>query len=234
MAKILCVLTGASYWTLKDGHRHPTGYWAEEFVAPYSVFTGAGHEVTVATPNGVVPVVDTMSLEPRMAGGEENALKEEAVIESADELRHPISLTDVRLEDYDAIYYPGGHGPMQDLSVDPDSGELLRKALASGNPLAIVCHAPAALLATRDANGDTPFADYRLTGFCNEEEAGVGLADKAKWLLEDELKTLPTQYSRGPAWEPYTVVDRNLFTGQNPASSGPLAKELVKALAQEE
>ncbi|MEV6128034.1 type 1 glutamine amidotransferase domain-containing protein [Streptomyces violaceusniger] len=234
MAKILCVLTGASYWTLKDGHRHPTGYWAEEFVAPYGVFTGAGHEVTVATPNGVVPVVDTMSLEPRMAGGEENALQEEAVIESADELRHPISLKDVRLEDYDAIYYPGGHGPMQDLSADADSGELLRKALASGNPLGIVCHAPAALLATRDANGDTPFADYRLTGFCNEEEAGVGLADKAKWLLEDELKTLPTQYSRGPAWEPYTVVDRNLFTGQNPASSGPLAKELVKALTQGE
>ena len=87
MAKILCVLTGASYWTLKDGHRHPTGYWAEEFVAPYSVFTDAGHEVTVATPHGVVPVTDTMSLEPRMAGGEENALREEAVIESADELR---------------------------------------------------------------------------------------------------------------------------------------------------
>ncbi|GAA1908804.1 type 1 glutamine amidotransferase domain-containing protein [Streptantibioticus ferralitis] len=231
MAKILCVLTGASYWTLKDGHRHPTGYWAEEFVAPYSVFTDAGHEVTVATPRGVVPVVDTMSLEPRMAGGEENALREEAVIESADELRHPISLREVRLEDYDAVYYPGGHGPMEDLSADPDSGTLLRKALASGNPLGIVCHAPAALLATRDANGNTPFANYRVTGFCNEEEAGVGFADKAKWLLEDELKKLPTQYSRGPAWEPYTVVDRNLFTGQNPASSGPLAKELVKVLS---
>ncbi|MFJ1562238.1 type 1 glutamine amidotransferase domain-containing protein [Streptomyces mirabilis] len=231
MAKILCVLTGASYWTMKDGHRHPTGYWAEEFVAPYSVFTDAGHEVTVATPAGVVPVVDTMSLEPRMAGGEENALREEAVIESADELRHPISLQEVRLEDYDAVYYPGGHGPMEDLSVDPDSGALLREALASGNPLGIVCHAPAALLATRDANGKTPFANYRVTGFCNEEETGVGFADKAKWLLEDELKKLPTQYSRGAAWEPYTVVDRNLFTGQNPASSGPLAKELVTALS---
>ncbi|MFE2490407.1 type 1 glutamine amidotransferase domain-containing protein [Streptomyces mirabilis] len=231
MAKILCVLTGASYWTMKDGHRHPTGYWAEEFVAPYSVFTDAGHEVTVATPAAVVPVVDTMSLEPRMAGGEENALREEAVIEAADELRHPISLQEVRLEDYDAVYYPGGHGPMEDLSVDPDSGALLREALASGNPLGIVCHAPAALLATRDANGNTPFANYRVTGFCNEEEAGVGLADKAKWLLEDELKKLPTQYSRGAAWEPYTVVDRNLFTGQNPASSGPLAKELVTALS---
>ncbi|WP_392676044.1 type 1 glutamine amidotransferase domain-containing protein [Streptomyces sp. LN785] len=230
MVKILCVLTGASYWTLKDGHRHPTGYWAEEFVAPYSVFTEAGHQITVATPGGVVPVVDTMSLEPRMAGGEENALEQEAVIESADELRHPLSLNDVRLEDYGAVYYPGGHGPMEDLSVDPDSGALLRKALASGNPLGIVCHAPAALLATRDANGDTPFADFRVTGFCNEEEAGVGLADKAKWLLEDELKKLPTEYSRGPAWEPYTVRDRNLFTGQNPASSGPLAEEILKAL----
>jgi putative intracellular protease/amidase len=231
MAKILFVLTGASYWTLKDGHRHPTGYWAEEFVAPYSVFTEAGHEVTVATPRGVVPVVDTMSLEPRMAGGEENALRQEAVIESADELRHAITLPAVRLEDYDAVYYPGGHGPMEDLSADRDSGSLLRKVLASGNPLGIVCHAPAALFATRDESGNTPFANYRLTGFCNEEEAGVGFADKAKWLLEDELKKLPTQYSRGPAWQPYTVLDRSLFTGQNPASSGPLAQQLVKALS---
>ncbi|MGW7386524.1 type 1 glutamine amidotransferase domain-containing protein [Streptomyces sp. NPDC054794] len=231
MAKILCVMTGASYWTLKDGHRHPTGYWAEEFVAPYTVFTDAGHEVAVATPHGVVPVVDTMSLRPGMAGGEENSLREEAVIEKAEELRHPISLKEVRLEDYDAVYYPGGHGPMEDLSADPDSGALLREALASGKPLGVVCHAPAAFLATRDANGDTPFANYRVAGFCNEEEAGVGFADKAKWLLEDELRKLPTEYSRGPAWEPYTVVDRNLFTGQNPASSGPLAKELVEALS---
>ncbi|MFE7357964.1 hypothetical protein ACFU8Q_33730 [Streptomyces sp. NPDC057543] len=120
---------------------------------------------------------------------------------------------------------------MEDLSVDPDSGSLLRKALASGSPLGIVCHAPATLLAARDANGETPFANYRVTGFCNEEEAGVVFADKAKWLLEDELKKLPPQYSRGPAWKPYTVVDRTLFTGQNPASSGPLAKEIVKALS---
>ncbi|MFE5036377.1 type 1 glutamine amidotransferase domain-containing protein [Streptomyces sp. NPDC056683] len=231
MARILCVVTGASYWTLKDGHRHPTGYWAEEFVAPYRVFTDAGHEVTVATPHGVVPVVDTMSLRPRMAGGEENSLREEAVIEEAEELRYAVPLTDIRLEDYDAVYYPGGHGPMEDLSADLDSGALLRDALASGRPLGIVCHAPAAILATRDASGGTPFANYRLTGFCNEEEAGVGFADRAKWLLEDELKKLPTEYSRGPAWEPYTVVDRNLFTGQNPASSGPLARELVAALA---
>src|SRR5262249_6844053 len=156
----------------------------------------------------------TMSLESRMAGGEENSLREEGVIENADELRHPSSLNAVRPEDYAADYYPGGHGPMEDLSVDPDSRALPRTGLASRKPLRISWHAPAGLLATRDANGDTPFANYRVTGFCNEEEAGVGFADKAKWLLEDELKKLPTQYSRGPAWEPYTVVDRNLFTGQ--------------------
>src|SRR5262249_61423772 len=124
MAKILCVLTGASYWTMKDGHRHPTGYWAEEFVAPHSVFTDAGYQVTVATPRGVIPVVDTMSLEPRMAGGEENALREEAVIESADELRPPISLQAVRLEDYEAGYYPGGPGPSEHPPAAPDPAHL--------------------------------------------------------------------------------------------------------------
>ncbi|MGW1723395.1 type 1 glutamine amidotransferase domain-containing protein [Streptomyces sp. NPDC002306] len=231
MARILFVMTGASYWTFKDGHRHPTGYWAEEFVAPYSLFTKAGHQITVATPGGVVPVVDTMSLRPGMAGGEENSLKEEEVIEEAEELRHPIALHDVRLEDYDALYLPGGHGPMEDLAVDSDCGALLKATLASGKPLAIVCHAPAALLATRDETGATPFAGYRVTGFTNDEEAGVGFADKAKWLLEDELKKLPTDYSRGPVWEPYTVVDRTLYTGQNPASSGPLAEKVLPLLS---
>ncbi|MFJ4032759.1 MULTISPECIES: type 1 glutamine amidotransferase domain-containing protein [Streptomyces] len=230
MADILFVLTGASYWTLRDGHRHPTGYWAEEFVAPYTAFTRAGHKVTVATPGGVVPVVDTMSLRPSMTGGEENSLELESAIEAAEELRHPVRLDQVGIDDFDAVYYPGGHGPMEDLSSDADSARLLRETLASGKPLGIVCHAPAALLATRDENGTTPFAGYRVAGFSNEEEAGVGFADRAKWLLEDELKKLPTEYSRGPAWEPYTVVDRTLYTGQNPASSGPLAEEMLKVL----
>lgn len=177
-----------------------------------------------------MPVVDTMSLRPSMVGGEDNALALEAAIEAADELRHPVPLDEVDLDDFDAVYYPGGHGPMEDLAVDADSGRLLREALDSGKPLGIVCHAPAAILATRDDNGDTPFAGYRVAGFSNEEEAGVGFADRAKWLLEDELKKLPTDYSRGPAWEPYTVVDRTLYTGQNPASSGPLAEEILKVL----
>src|SRR5215813_7133922 len=149
MAKVLIVVTGASYWTLKDGSRHPTGYWAEEFVAPYSAFTGASHEVVVATPGGVVPYVDVMSLRPSMAGGEQIAREQEDILRSAEELRRPIELADARLEDYDAVYYPGGHGPMEDLWDNADSGRLLTAALASGKPLAIVCHAPAAMLATR-------------------------------------------------------------------------------------
>ena len=230
MTKILFVLTGARYWTLKNGQRHPTGYWAEEFVSPYNAFTDAGHHITVATPGGVVPAVDTMSLRAGMAGSEETSLAYEAVIEAAEELRRPVALTNIHLEDYGAVFYPGGHGPMEDLAHDLDSGMLLRKALASGKPLGIVCHAPAGLLATVDENGHTPFAGYRVTGFTNDEEAAVGFADKAEWLMEDRVRDLPTDYSRGPAWEVYTVVDRNLYTGQNPASSGPVAVEMLKAL----
>ena len=229
MAKILFVVTGASYWTLKDGTRHPTGYWAEEFAAPYSEFTGAGHEVVVATPGGVVPYVDVMSLRPSMAGSEQIARQQEEILRSAEELRHPLELADARLEDYDAVYYPGGHGPMQDLWDDADSGRLLTAALNSGKPLAIVCHAPAAILATR-RNGVSPFAGYRVTAFTNDEEEAVGLRAKAKWLVEDELINLGVTFTRGEIWKPHTVVDRNLYTGQNPASSGPLAREVLKAL----
>ena len=230
MSKILFVLTGASFWTMKDGHRHPTGYWAEEFVAPYTAFSDAGHELTVATPSAVVPTVDTFSLRPDMAGSAEKAREEEDVIEGADELRWPIPVRNARLQDYDAVYYPGGHGPMEDLAFNVDSGKLLVEALASGKPLAVVCHAPAGLLATRDAEGKSPFAGYRITGFTNDEEDAVGLGSKAKWLLEDEVKKLGVEFSRGPIWQPYTVVDRNLYTGQNPASAAQLAQELLKVL----
>ena len=229
MAKILFVVTGASYWTLKDGTRHPTGYWAEEFAAPYSELTGASHQVVVATPGGVVPYVDVMSLRPSMAGSEQIAREQEEILRSAEELRRPIELADARLEDYDAIYYPGGHGPMQDLWDNADSGRLLTAALASGKPLAIVCHAPAAILATR-RNGVSPFAGYHVTAFTNDEEEAVGLRAKAKWLVEDELVNLGVTFTRGEIWKPHTVVDRNLYTGQNPASAGPLAREVLKVL----
>ncbi|WP_198545835.1 type 1 glutamine amidotransferase domain-containing protein [Actinacidiphila yeochonensis] len=230
MAKLLFIVSGATYWVLKDGTRYATGYWAEEFANPYKAVTDAGHEVVVATPGGVTPNVDMMSLRPSMAGGEQGALDLEAVIRDAEVMRRPLELSDVRLEDYDAVYLPGGHGPMSDLAFDADVGRLLTAQLASGRPLAIVCHAPASLLATR-IHGESPFKGYKVTGFTNEEEEGVGLASRAPWLLEDELKDkVRVDYSRGKAWEPYLVEDRNLVTGQNPHSAAVLADRLLQIL----
>ena len=223
MAKILFVMTGADHWTLNDGTAYPTGYWAEEFVAPFTVFTSAGHEVVVATPGGVVPTVDRNSLTPAMAGGEQTAADLTAAIEAADELRRPIALADARLADYAAVFYPGGHGPMEDLASDPVSGALLVETLNSGKPLALVCHAVAAILAAGDA-----FTGYRVTGFTNEEEAAGGLASKAPWLVETELVKLGLDFEKVDPFQPFTVTDRTLHTGQNPASSGPLAEEVVK------
>ena len=215
---------------LKDGTRYATGYRAEEFAAPYKTITDAGHEVVVATPGGVTPNVDMMSLPPSMAGGEQGALDLEAIIRSAEVMRRPLKLSDVRLEDYDAVYLPGGHGPMADLSLDADAGRILTGQLASGKPLAIVCHGPSAMLSTR-IHGVSPFKGYRVTCFTNEEEEAVGLASRAPWLLEDELKDkIGVEFSRGPIWEPYMVEDRNLITGQNPHSAVVLAKRLLEVL----
>ncbi|MFE7800822.1 type 1 glutamine amidotransferase domain-containing protein [Nocardia sp. NPDC057440] len=229
MSKILFVMTGVDYWTLADGTKHPTGYWAEEVVAPYTAFKAAGHEIVVATPGGVVPTVDKGSLAPEVNGGQEGAAAIAAVLDAATELRQPIRLAEVKLADYDAVYYPGGHGPMEDLAVNAESGELLNAALASGKPLGVVCHAPAALLATA-VDGSSPFAGYRVTGFTNAEETQAGFADKAKWLLQDRLVDLGVDFREGAPWAPHIEVDRTLYTGQNPASSAPLAAELVKAL----
>ncbi|WML83128.1 MULTISPECIES: type 1 glutamine amidotransferase domain-containing protein [Streptomyces] len=231
MATVLFMVSGATYWVLKDGTRYATGYWAEEFAKPYKALTDAGHAVVVATPGGTTPNVDMMSLRPSMAGGEQGALDLESIIRDAEVMRRPLRLSDVRLEDYDAVYLPGGHGPMSDLAFDADAGRLLTAQLGSGAPLFIVCHAPAAMLATR-IHGVSPFAGYRVTGFSNEEEEGVGLAPRAPWLLETDLKDkVGVQYSRGPVWEPYMVEDRNLVTGQNPASAEVLADRLLKVLA---
>lgn len=229
MAKILFVVTGADAWTLADGTKHPTGFWAEEVVAPYRSFTAAGYDVVFATPGGTVPVVDRGSLAPEMNGGEEQAVAVESELSEIGGLKTPLNLSDVDLSDYAAVFYPGGHGPMEDLSVNTESGQLLNAALASGRPLGIVCHGPAALLATT-GDGSSPFQGYRLTGFTNEEEGQAGLADKAKWLLQDRLAELGVDFEEGDAWAPHVVIDRNLLTGQNPASSAPLADEMLAAL----
>ncbi|WP_433567167.1 type 1 glutamine amidotransferase domain-containing protein [Nocardia sp. CA-151230] len=230
MARVLFIVSGASYWVVKDGSRYATGYWAEEFANPYRILTDAGHQVVVATPNGVIPTVDMMSLRPEMAGGIDGALRLESIIREAEALRRPLRLSQVRLEDFDAVYLPGGHGPMADLAFDADGGRLLTQQLASGNPLFMVCHAPAAILSTR-IGGESPFAGYRLTCFTDEEEEAVGVAAIAPWLLETDLKAkIRVDFSRGPIWQPYMVEDRNLTTGQNPASAAVLANRMVEIL----
>lgn len=184
----------------------------------------------VATPNGVTPNVDMMSLRPSMAGGEQGALELEEIIRSAEVMRRPLQLSDVRLEDYDAVYLPGGHGPMSDLWLDADVGRILTAQLASGKPLAIVCHGPASILSTR-IHGRSPFTGYRMTCFTDEEEEAVGLASRAPWLLETELKDkIGVEFSRGEIWKPYMVEDRTLITGQNPASAAVLAERLLVLL----
>ncbi|MGV9819876.1 type 1 glutamine amidotransferase domain-containing protein [Nocardia xishanensis] len=231
MAKILFVMTGVDYWTLADGTKHPTGYWAEEFVVPFEALKGAGHQVVVATPGGVVPSVDKGSLAPEVNGGQETADHRAEVVSTSPELAEPIALADVDLAEYDAVFYPGGHGPMEDLAVDATSGALLTAALDSGKPLAVVCHAPAALLAATKADGTNAFAGYTLTGFTNAEETQAGFADKAKWLLQDRLVQIGADFREADPWSPNVVADRNLITGQNPASSAGVAEELIRKLS---
>jgi putative intracellular protease/amidase len=231
MSKILFVMTGVDHWTLADGTKHPSGFWAEEAVAPYQAFKAAGYEIVVATPGGVVPTVDRGSLAPEVNGGQEGADRVAGALASITELQHPITLEDVNLDEYAAVFYPGGHGPMEDLAVNPASGRILIDSLDSGKPLAVVCHAPAAFLAAERAAGSNAFAGYRVAAFTNAEETQAGFADKAKWLLEDRLTEAGVDVQVGEPWVPNVVVDRNLVTGQNPSSSAPHAAEVLKKLA---
>ncbi|MEU9058613.1 type 1 glutamine amidotransferase domain-containing protein [Streptomyces sp. NPDC048430] len=231
MSSVLFVLTGADHWTLNDGTAHPTGFWAEELAAPHRVFSQAGFDITIATPGGVAPTVDSVSLTAEYNGGQDQADAVASYLAAIDEtLRIPARLEDVVPTSYDVVFYPGGHGPMEDLAVDETSGRLLTAALDSGTQVAVLCHAPAALLPARREDGSWPFAGYRMTGFSNAEETQAGLADKAPWLLEDRLVELGADYTAADAWSVHTVHDRNLHTGQNPASSEQLAREILAAL----
>ncbi len=231
MSKILFVMTGADHWTLADGTLHPTGFWAEEAEAPYRRFTAEGHEIVVATPGGVVPTVDRGSLAAEVNGGQEKADEIAAALAAMTELNKPVRLEDVDLDDYAAVFYPGGHGPMEDLAVDAVSGRLLIDVLDSGKPLGVVCHGSAALLAATREDGSNAFAGYRVAPFTNAEETQAGLAPKAKWLLETRLTEAGVDVRAGEPWASHVVVDRNLVTGQNPASSEETAAELLKKLA---
>ncbi|MEU2085873.1 type 1 glutamine amidotransferase domain-containing protein [Streptomyces albus] len=236
MSQILFVLTGAQHWTLADGTQHPTGFWADEAVTPYEAFKAAGHRITVATPGGVVPSVDQASLSAEANGSQEAADRVAQGLDAFVELGQPLSVEDIRIDSgggpagFDAVFYPGGHGPMEDLATDSDSGTLLVRTLESGRPLGIVCHGPAALLAAHTQQGASAVHGRRLTGFTNAEEQQTGLAAKAKWLLQDRLVEAGAHFDEGAPWEPHVVVDGNLVSGQNPASAGPVAAEVIKML----
>jgi putative intracellular protease/amidase len=231
MAEILFIMTGADKWTLNDGSAHPTGFWAEEAVVPLEAFKAAGHLVTIATPGGVVPPVDRGSLSADAAGGEANAEHLRSVIEIAPEFADPIDLAAADLADYDAVFVPGGHGPMEDLAVDADAGRLLAEAVTVGKPVGVVCHGPAALLAAAvGADGKHAFAGYRITAFTNQEEQLGGMAPKARWLLEDRLTEAGIDVVAREPFAPHVEVDRNVVTGQNPASSRPAAEALLQLI----
>ena len=232
MTRVLMVLTASDHWTLTDGTEHPTGVWAEEFVVPYTTFADAGWEIVIATPGGKAATVDPLSL--GIAGGlpAKRRRLQATLDELAAVLAHPANLSGVDPDDFDLVFYPGGHGPMEDLAVDETSGALLTHRLASGKPLALLCHAPAAILAATQPDGTSSFAGYKLTGLSNREELLNRFARKAPWLLEDRLKETGAEYSRRQIpLRPHIVVDRNLYTGQNPQSSQKLAERLVADLS---
>lgn len=229
MTKVLLVLSAADSWTLRDGSVHPTGFWAEEFVTPYTRFTEAGWKVTVATPGGRRPTVDQLSLSVRGGVKPRTARQMRAALDRlAPVLNAPTDLAEVDPADYDAVFYSGGHGPMEDLAVDETSGALLTEAVNSGQPVALLCHAPAAMLAARNDDGTWPFVGYAMTGLSNVEEKINPFGWKAPWLLEDRLVAKGAHYSKALLpLRPHIVEDRNLLTGQNPASSAALAKRLI-------
>lgn len=232
MAKVLMIVSAADHWTLNDGTLHPTGFWAEELVTPYSIFTDAGWDVDVATPGGKAPVVDKASLDESAGDADTLAAVKAKLDQFAPVLAEPLNLADVKAADYDLVFYPGGHGPMEDLAVDETSGRILTERMADNAPVALLCHAPAAVLATENAPGGSPFAGRKMTGFSNDEERAAGLADKAPWLLESRLVALGAEYDKAPEpWASHVIVDGNLYTGQNPSSSKELAERLVKDLA---
>ena len=213
MTKVLMVVSAADHWTLKDGTHHPTGFWAEEFITPYSIFTDAGWDIDVATPGGIAPTVDNASLDE--SAGDAKTL--EAVKAKLEELQpvlaEPLNLDSVEAADYDLVFYPGGHGPMEDLAVNETSGRILIDRMTANAPVALLCHAPAAVLATESVSGGSPFAGRAMTGFSNDEERAAGLADKAPWLLEDRLVALGVEYDKAPEpGAPYVTVDGNLYT----------------------
>ena len=224
--RVLMVLT--SHDKLGDTGEK-TGFWLEEFAAPYYRFADAGVQLTLASPVGGQPPLDPKSSQP---DAQTDATRRFDVDTAAQHmLANTVKLSTVSADDYDGIFYPGGHGPLWDLAIDGDSIALIEAFVAQNKPVSAVCHAPGVLVNVTAANGEPLVKGRQVTGFSNSEEAAVGLTDVVPFLLEDRLQALGGNYSAGPDWEPHAVVDGQLITGQNPGSSELVADKLLAALS---
>ncbi|MGX9218579.1 type 1 glutamine amidotransferase domain-containing protein [Massilia varians] len=222
---ILMVLT--SHDRLGDTGKK-TGFWLEEFAAPYYVFKDAGATLTLASPRGGQPPLDPKSDEPDAQTEATRRFRADPQAQEA--LANTVTLSGVRAQDFDAVFYPGGHGPLWDLAQDADSIRLIEAMIAAGKPVAAVCHAPGVLAQVRGVDGDLLVKGKRVTGFTNTEEEAVGLTEVVPFLVEDMLVKNGGQYSKTDDWQPYVVTDGLLVTGQNPASSEAGAHALLALL----
>ena len=223
---ILMVLT--SHDALGDTGKK-TGFWLEEFAAPYYVLSDAGAAITLASPKGGQPPLDPSSDAPDAQTDDTRRFKGDAGAQAA--LAKTVKLSDVDLAAFDAVFYPGGHGPLWDLAEDPVSIHLIEHFSRGGKPVAGVCHAPAIFRHTKAADGKPLVSGRNVTGFTNTEEAAAGLTDVVPFLVEDMLVASGGVYSKGADWASHVVVDGKLVTGQNPASSKEAALALVAMLA---
>lgn len=207
-----------------------TGFWLEELAAPYYAFLDAGADITLASPKGGQPPLDPKSDEPDSQTDETRRFHADSAAQAA--LATTIKLDSVNQEAFDAVFYPGGHGPLWDLANDKHSISLIEQTLQAGKPVALVCHAPGVLRDVKNADGTPLVKGKKVTGFTNSEEEGVGLTEVVPFLVEDVLKQNGGLYSRGDDWQSYTVQDGLLITGQNPGSSAETAKVLLASLAK--
>jgi putative intracellular protease/amidase len=204
-----------------------TGFWIEEFAAPYYELADKGVEITIASPNGGQPPIDPRSSDPSSATEDTKRFDGDVALQQ--KLAKSVKLADINEADYDAIFYPGGHGPLWDLVSDKNSISLIESFYTNNKPVAFVCHAPAVLKNVK-VNGEYLVKGKKVTGFTNTEEEAVGLTKVVPFLLEDALKANGAEYSKGENWAPYAVEDGLLITGQNPASSKLVAQKLLEQL----
>jgi putative intracellular protease/amidase len=223
--KILIVLT--SHDQLGNTGKK-TGFWLEEFAAPYYVLADAGAVITLASPAGGQPPLDPKSDEPGAQTAATERFKRDSAAQAA--LANTLKLSDISSDDYDAVFYPGGHGPLWDLAEDRHSIALIETMYAAGKPVAAVCHAPAVLRHAKAPDGSPLVKGKSVTCFSNTEEDAVQLSTVVPFMLEDELKAKGAHYSRADDWQTHAVTDGKLITGQNPASSELVAKTVLELL----